>query len=560
MRSVRKSLQDHDLGHLRVLARLWELEPPTQESQALAEWLAERLPKPEHLHPLLASLPAEAREAIQHLVNEGGRLPWVDFIQRHGELREMGPGRRDREQPWLDPISPVEVLWYRGLIGRAFQDTPVGPKEFAYVPDELLSALPSGPTAQADELGRPAPEPEVRLHLEHHLVDDAVTLLAALRRRPEPGFKLTPERRRALEPFFTLPDALPMLRIILIELELLSTEPLQPEPQQVGDFLELRRDQALAELTLAWRESSAWNDFELLGHLGPGPGGWPNNPQASRSAALEYLARVPRDRWWDLDGFLVEIRERYPSFQRPGGDFDSWYLRDRRTGSFLRGLSSWDAVDGALLRAMILGPLRWFGAVDLGRLESHDHLGSFRLTETAGILLDDESPVAAEKSDIPGQLFPDGTIKFPRGSSSKLRYQIARLCSWLDIADDAYRYRLRPSSVLASAEQGLQLAHVRRLLEQVSDEPTPPGLRRALDRLAENRIEARADHDIVLQVEDAELLDRMVDEPKLRRWLGERLGPRAARVAPDDVEPLLRTAASLGLLVEPPTGEHGQQP
>ena len=543
-----------------MLAQLWGLEPPTQDPQALAEWLAERLPEPEHLHPLLADLPAEAREAIQHLVDEGGRLPWVDFIQRHGELREMGPGRRDREQPWLDPVSPVEVLWYRGLIGRAFQDTPVGPKEFVYVPDELLSALPSGPPAQADELGRPAPDPEVKLHVEQHLVDDAVTLLAALRRRPESGSKLSNKRRKALEPFFSLPDALPMLRIILSELGLLSVDPLQPDPKRVGDFLELNRGQALITLMSAWRESSTWNDFELHDHLEPGPGGWPNNPQASRSAALDFLDRVPRDRWWDLEGFLSEIRSRYPSFQRPGGDFDSWYLRDRRTGTYLRGLSSWDAVDGALLRGIILGPLHWFGAVDVGRMEDHDHIACFRLTDSLSFLLDEGTPTVNDKRDVPGQVFPDGTIEFPRGSSRMLRYQIARLCSWLDFEDDAYRYRLRPSSVLAGAEQGLQLTHARRLLEQVSDEPTPPGLRRALDRLAENRIEARAEHAIVLEVEEAELLDRMVNEPKLRRWLGDRLGPRAARVDPDDLEPLLRTAASLGLLVEPPTGEHGEQP
>ncbi len=560
MRSLQQSLQDQDAGHLHIVARLWGLEPPDGEGPISAKWLVERMTDAEQLHALWRDLPKSARAALEQLAAEGGRLPWIDFVQRHGELREMGPGRRDREQPWRDPASPVEVLWYRGLIARAFGDSPVGPKEFAFIPNELQPILPSGPPASASELGRPTAEPEQVEQAGLQLVDDVTTLLAALRRRPEPGSDLSDSRRRALRPFLTQPPALPLVLALLLDGSLLTDSPLRPMPQRVGTFLDRPRPHALASLMATYRSSSRWNDFELLQHLEPGPGGWPNDPQASRAAVLDFLRRVPRDRWWDLDSFLGAVRARYPSFQRPGGDFDSWYLRDRRTGTYLRGMASWDSVDGALLRAVITGPLHWLGAIDLGREADGEHAASFRLNSSAAVLLDEAEPGPVSVADAPTRLLPDGTIEIPRGSSPRVRYQVARLCTWLSYDDGTYRYRLRPSAVLAGEQQGLQLSHVHRLLEELTPETIPAGLGRALDRLAENRIEARAERALVLRVEQAELLDRMLAEPKVNRWLGERLGPTAATVKPEHLDALVRTAAALGLLVEPPSPESGDEP
>ena len=34
-------------------------------------------------------------------------------------------------------------------------------------------------------------------------------------------------------------------------------------------------------------------------------------------------------------------------------------------GDYLRGFSTWDEVDGALVRFLITGPMHWLGLVDL---------------------------------------------------------------------------------------------------------------------------------------------------------------------------------------------------
>ncbi len=146
-------------------------------------------------------------------------MPLGTFTRRFGDVREVGPGKRDREQPHLHPNSATEILWYRALLAKAFFDTDKGPQEFAYIPDDLFMALDFagfvGPenfdqeetthdeeqdidqgeptenvapvaslAAQKDDVaGRPASPTEKTFPIpaSDRLLDDACTLLAALR-------------------------------------------------------------------------------------------------------------------------------------------------------------------------------------------------------------------------------------------------------------------------------------------------------------------------------------------------------------------------------------------
>jgi hypothetical protein len=68
-------------------------------------------------------------------------------------------------------------------VGRAFQETPKGPEEFAFIPTDLLVLLPAPVSAAPAPLGRPA-SPVERAHplpANDRLLDHACTLLAALR-------------------------------------------------------------------------------------------------------------------------------------------------------------------------------------------------------------------------------------------------------------------------------------------------------------------------------------------------------------------------------------------
>ena len=62
-----------------------------------------------------------------------------------------------------------------------------------------------------------------------------------------------------------------------------------------------------------------------------------------------------------------DSRSTEPDFQRPTGNYDTWYIRDTTTQEFLKGFEQWDAVEGALLRFLFRGPLHWLGRAGFGR-------------------------------------------------------------------------------------------------------------------------------------------------------------------------------------------------
>ncbi|MBL8056393.1 MAG: hypothetical protein JNK29_06815, partial [Anaerolineales bacterium] len=147
MPPLERVLTDYDLSLLRVVAEHWglELTAPSQREAALQ--LARHLLDPLRLTEAVAGLPAEARAALEALRAAGGRLPRARFARAHGEVRAMGPARREREQPWRNAPSPAEALWYRALSAHGFFESEAGPQEFTFIPEDLFKLLPAGSAA-----------------------------------------------------------------------------------------------------------------------------------------------------------------------------------------------------------------------------------------------------------------------------------------------------------------------------------------------------------------------------------------------------------------------------
>src|SRR5512145_2438187 len=161
MPDLTHSLLKQDIGHLRIIAEFWGLELESIEADPAREELSASLLDFELLAELMDTLSPQAHSAITELVNSGGRIPWAVFTRKYGDIREMGAGKRDRERPHLKPSSTAEVLFYRGILARAFFETDKGSQEFAYIPDDLLLLIESRtagdePPVTTEALGRPA--------------------------------------------------------------------------------------------------------------------------------------------------------------------------------------------------------------------------------------------------------------------------------------------------------------------------------------------------------------------------------------------------------------------
>ena len=319
MPDLTHALRGNDLEFLRMVANAWGLELIQPDAITALPVLVDSLKDAALLREVLDVLPQEALQALQTLLENDGKMLWAAFCRKFGEVRPMGPGKRDRERPDLKPTSITEVLWYRALIGKAFFNLPPEPQEYAFIPEDLtkfMAHLAPEPTTQ---LGYPA-SPEESEHIfpvNDRILNHACTLLAAIRA----GIDLD-----LLENRWPIPT--PILIGLLYSAGLVDAS-LQIQTEAVRSFLEATRGDALLQLSQGWLQSEAFNDLRYL----PGltfEGQWDNRSLQTRSILVDALTRLPQEPWWNLESLISSIREKMPDFQRPGGGLQLMVYSKRR--------------------------------------------------------------------------------------------------------------------------------------------------------------------------------------------------------------------------------------
>ena len=546
------SLLNQDIGHLRVIAELWGLELNSGNVDAAREKLSVSLLEPNLLAELIDSLPPEADSAITTLVNSGGRIPWPTFTRRYGDIREAGAGKRDREKLHLKPASTAEVLYYRGLLARAFFDTEKGPQEFAYIPDDLLEAISQG------DMGSQRANKKESLSLR-----DASSPEEAVANNEPPGRAASPGERgqEILSDDSILDDATTFLAALRMGKSdwqsdlrlraLLSTAKLIkeniPQTDAVKKFLESSRRDALVSLQHAWIESESFNELRLM----PGilcEGEWKNQPQETREFLLNLLDAIPERKWWSLNAFVRDVKQQYADFQRPAGDYDSWFIKRESDGQYLRGFTYWDQVDGALIKYFITNILHWLGQVDLCIAEGATEPTSFRITNPESLV----SNLESKKIHVSSQ----GLMSVPRLAPRVVRYQVSRFCEWdagrdasVETREDDYRYHISTNSLAKAKEQGLKVEHLLALLAKHSDAGIPPAVVKALKRWEVNGTEARVQTQVILKVSRPEVLEEM-RRSKAARFLGEVLSPTTVIIKSGAIQKVMEALTELGLLAE----------
>ena len=540
MPDLTESLQGRDLGHLRIIAEQWGIELDEQDTSSALLHLKSLLIDSARVKEVVDGLPPDAKEALKDLARHAGRLPWAQFTRLYGEVREMGVAKRDREHPYKQPISAVEQLWYRGFLARAFFDSPAGPEEFAYIPDDLLAQMPQVADAAVPLMGRQASVAEyahVAL-VNDRVLDHACTLLAALRMSISlPGPFPTP----------TGEELTPSILTILLLASGLLDETGMPLPEPVRLFLEATRAEALVNLFRAWKLSDQFNELLMLPDLST-EGNWKNDPVRARQAILAYLNGIPTDTWWSLGSFIAAIKQRNPDFQRPAGDYDSWFIRNKRSGEYLRGYEHWEAVDGRLVRYILTGPLYWLGVLDLACPESGQEVTAFRLSHWSRALLNDKHPKGMPMEEESLVVRSDARLSARRLLPRKARYQLARFCEWGKETPDEYQYQISPASLTQARKQGLTVSQLLVLINRYA-KAAPPSLVKALERWDKNGSEARLEKMVILRVTSGEVLQAL-RQSRASRFLGDPLGPTTIAIKPGATQKVLGVLAELGYLGE----------
>lgn len=540
MPSLKQSLEGKDLGHIQIVAELWGVELQAQDVLDAISQLDPALLKSDLVEEIIEALPRTVQNAIINLQTENGRIPWSQFTRKYGTLRKLGPARRDKEKIHRDPQSTSEWLWYRAFIGRDFFDTVKGPTEFAYIPEDLLALIPPPTENTVEVFGRPA-RPKERAELipaSDRILDQACTLLAALRMR------LADEELAAAEDWQMKPA---LLTALLRAANILEKDD-HPKPTAVRQFLEADRGDALAQLTTAWLHAADYNELRLL----PGlriEGNWKNDPVQTRDFVLDSIAALPADTWWNIASLIADIKERRPDFQRPAGDYDSWYLRDAQCGDYLRGFEHWDRVDAALIKFIVTGPLHWLGILNLAAPEKGANAASFRLSKSAQYLLAGAAPEKLKAEDDKLSIDSQGQIQASRYVPRAARYQLARFCTWEEPKKGLYRYRLEAASLQKARSAGLEISQLLSLLKSHASTPIAPNLLQALKRWEKQGTQAKMSEMIVLRLSSAAML-KALRASRAARYLGDPLGPNAIEVKAGARAQVLRVLTELGYLGE----------
>jgi hypothetical protein len=532
-----------DYNHLKIVAEKWRLPFTAPDAREGVKQLVEHLLDFETLQEILETLTSPEKEALLWLDSLDGKEPWPHFIRRFGEVREMGEGRVDRERPDRDPISPAEGLWYRALVTRGFFETDSGPLEFAYIPGDIRSMVmillgPADSSLPREFVCRKAILRE-RKHLlttSDICLDHTCTLLSGLRMNLDPDVHLPGVSQNEADFYRTLFSTIGLL-----------ADDESPAPEKIRNFFDKTLEERLLLLWQTWRTSDTHQDLSLTPDIQI-EGILELTPGRVRELVISLLKNLDPKTWWSIESFISQVKENYPDFQRIGGEYDSWYIKSKSTGEYLRGFNHWDGVEGALLKYLLAGPMHWLGLLDLGLIEEDGQPASFRFSAYADNLINNQVPSLTGRNTEKIQIRSKGEIRMTTNVPHKTRYQVARFCEWHPVKAEAYLYAISPASLSRAEKQGLRVAHLLSLLKKYS-EVIPPNILAALERWEKQGVQSSVAQKTILRLGSPAVL-KSLKKSKASRYILEQLGPTVVIIREGSEDKIAEVMVELGFFLE----------
>ncbi|MCC6804214.1 MAG: hypothetical protein IT319_15135 [Anaerolineae bacterium] len=354
MTSILRTLRESDPALLNALADVWGVGiDPADDIAERIDNIRQAMLDPARAERVWDTLNDTERAALQMLISVKGKMPEAKFERVFGSIRRMGAAAIERSQPHRHPESTAEGLYYRGLIGQAFENADTGARTIVFIPDDLVKILPAHKTSydklddEQPEVDYPAEEIAALDPLEDvedirqadtAIVDDLTTLLAYLQLNAPllQNDTLDGKDGEALAPFLltSSPERLAFMVALAASADLLEIQGGRaiPKRAEARRWLSANRPDQVQALAEAWRESTAYVDLWHVPGLYPEPEAGTMSqysPPAARAAVFEIMTHaLPAQAWWSVDDFILLVREDSADFQRPNGDFDSWYIRN----------------------------------------------------------------------------------------------------------------------------------------------------------------------------------------------------------------------------------------
>lgn len=342
------------------------------------------------------------------------------------------------------------------------------------------------------------------------------------------------------------------LRLLLMKLGLLQERRGNLHAVAADEFFSLPLLERARRCYRLWLESPFWNELLYLPEVIVRPGPDPLDPAheevvRARQVLMERILEEQVETWHGISSFVARTKLYAPYLLFPrqygaradrysvGSNPYGWDFRLRR--GWLTHREGWHQVEGGFIRAVILGPLQWLGLVNI---KNEGNTPAFRLAQ--GVLLvtnDVEHPV----EELPwGRLIvqPNFELIALAPVSEALLIRLDRFAERSGLEHIA-QYRITKASVTRAIQMGLHAETIQQVLEEAAGPGVeiPQNVHYSLvewERQA-RRIELWQGA-ILLEVDEAGLLDDLLTNEETRGLLVRRLSPVLAEVATNQLEAL----------------------
>jgi len=561
VKSLKEALVDYNLAQLQSLAFKRGLTPPVTRNRSDLAAFADDLLSPASVAITVDDLSAAEKETLEKLIAAGGFLEARKFARLYGAVRAMGSEKLLREKPWESPVNPAEGLWYRGLIFKGFHHTAHGPEEIVFIPTDVQPLLPLDAPRNMPFQVTLASEPGHIIHTTNSAREDMFTLLVYLQNnfvRLTSQDTLPDKHRQAIVQQLSFPAQqthwFDFVFHLARRMDFLRKQGkrLKLNKQTVKTWLQKSQWEQMAHLQATWRTDPTWNDLWHIPGLHPKPTGWENSPMLGRSKLLHYLAQLPTDEWILLHSFVQAIKQTDPDFQRPNGDYQSWYLYDAE-GNPLMGFEHWDDVEGVFIGHLITVTLFALGVVDLGAPTAELPPTVFKLTPLGQAFTHPQTTAPRQKLAVPAaahlRIAPaDFSVRVSATASLYHRFQLARFASLQRRDPDGAVYQINRQSYCRALEQSITLEQILGFLNRVTGASVPLALVEALRRWDRRTGAVKLERLTVLRVAQEDMLPELINHPEIGPLLGMSLGGNALLVPEQNASKLRRLLVEHGYL------------
>lgn len=291
---------------------------------------------------------------------------------------------------------------------------------------------------------------------------------------------------------------------------------------EVADWEALSFPEQARVICQWWLHETHWIDATpglLLGWAGA-------SHVKGRQRLVAWLEQLQPEQWYSLGAILDAIRQKDPMILRSRPEVIR-YLGYHGLEKLMR---DWGAVDGAALTQMLVHPLHWIGAVDVGR-GPDGRPAAIRLTALGRWLIGDPTAPPPELGEGPPlvvqpnfevlALWPDAPTLYRLGLFAELRR-----------ADRVATFELTRPAALLAVDRGSSIEDLIKLLTERSRTGLPQNVEFTLRDWTRTYRRVHLEAATLLEVDDSTVLDQIMGSSRHKAKISRRLSPTAAVLEP----------------------------